>query len=412
MLQIRVKSLLAAAGLLSILASPSRAGLPAVRLEQVYTNLRVDRPLWMAEAPDGSGRMFFVEQSGSIGETQKGSDGSKVKEVLRIGGGYLYDEGQNEKGLLGFAFHPKFKDNGKFYVYYTHELTDGTVTTVTSEFTMSSQDPDIADPKSERQLLVIQRPRWNHEGGCLAFGPDGYLYISSGDGGFQRDPFENGQKLSVLLGKMMRIDVDKRSPGLPYGIPSDNPFVGKDGARPEIWAWGLRNPWRYSFDQKTGELYEGDVGEDNWEEVNIITKGGNYGWSIREGFHEFKPMPAGGGNYIDPIMEYAHNSVLAREGKFPDHSNGACITGGYVYRGKKYPALDGIYIYGDYVAGTIWGLRYEDGKIKESGTLLEQPKNFGSFAQDADGEVYALSIYDGRIFAIVPAAPAQAAANH
>ena len=390
----------------------SGAALPFVKLQQIFPAANLFRPLWMAEAPDGSGRIFIVEQTGDIGMVQKGSDGSKAKEVLKIGGGQLYDESRNEMGLLGFAFHPKFKENGKFYVYYTHLLDDGTVTTVTSEFRMSASDPDKADPASERKLITIQRPRWNHEGGCLAFGPDGYLYISSGDGGFQRDPFDNGQKLSVMLGKMMRIDVDHVSPGKNYSVPADNPFVHAPGALPEIWAWGLRNPWRFCFDSKTGLLWEGDVGEDNWEEVNLITKGGNYGWSIREGFHEFKPMPAGGGPYIDPVIEYAHNYYLARESTFTNHSTGACITGGFVYRGKKYPSLNGVYIYGDYVAGTIWGMRYENGKVTESSTLLQQPKNIGSFAQDGDGEVYMLSLSDDRIYAVVPLEENQASSSH
>jgi glucose/arabinose dehydrogenase len=192
--------------------------LPHVKLERVFAASRIDRPLWMEEAPDGSGRIFIAEQCGVILMLQKGSDGSKAKEVLRIGGGDLYDEQANEKGLLGFAFHPKFKQNGKFYVYYTHVLDDGSITTVTSEFKMSAKDPDMADPASERKLLVIQRPWWNHEGGCLAFGPDSYLYISSGDGGHQRDPYNNGQNLSVLLAKMLRIDVDHPDAGKNYGI--------------------------------------------------------------------------------------------------------------------------------------------------------------------------------------------------
>ena len=409
MTKFRHLPLIAVASLL--FATRSDAVLPRVRLQQVFRAAQIDRPMWMEEAPDGSGRIFVVEQSGIILMVHKGSDGSQATEVLRIGGARLYDEHANEKGLLGFAFHPKFKENGKFYVYYTHVLDDGSITTVTSEFRMSAQDRDKADPASERKLLVIQRPWWNHEGGCLAFGPDGYLYIGSGDGGHQRDPNNNGQNLSVMLGKMMRIDVDHPAEGKSYGIPADNPFVNKPGALPEIWVWGLRNPWRFSFDRETGLLWEGDVGEDNWEEVNLLTKGGNYGWSVREGFHEFKTAPPGGGPYVDPVLEYAHNRYLAQQSLFPTHSLGACIIGGYVYRGKKYPSLQGVYIYGDYVVGTIWGFRYENGKVTESDTLLAQPKNIGGFAQDADGEVYMLSLYDGRIFAIVPADENQTSAN-
>jgi glucose/arabinose dehydrogenase len=408
MIQTRTLAVLCAASML--LAFRSSAALPQVKLERAFPASRIDRPLWMEEAPDGSGRIFIAEQRGVILMLQKGSDGSKAKEVLRIGGGDLYDDQANEKGLLGFAFHPKFKENGKFYVYYTHVLDDGSITTVTSEFKMSAKDPDIADPASERKLLVIQRPWWNHEGGCLAFGPDGYLYISSGDGGHQRDPNNYGQNLSVLLAKMLRIDVDHADAGKNYAIPKDNPFVATAGAAPEIWAWGLRNPWRFSFDRETGQLWEGDVGEDKWEEVNLITKGGNYGWSIREGFHEFKAAPPGA-SYIDPILEYAHNGYLAEQSPFPNHSIGVCIIGGFVYRGKKHPSLRGIYIYGDYVLGTIWGLRYENGKVTEQSTLLLQPKSIGTFAQDAEGEVYMLSLNDGLIFAIAPAEEDQKAVN-
>src|SRR5579863_2196650 len=356
MIRIRLVILLAIAGLWSCI--PARAELPKVKLEQVYPGLHLDRPLLMQEAPDGSGRMFFMEQTGIIRIAHKGSDGTNSKVFLTIANGELYDESENEKGLLGFTFHPKFKDNGKIYVYYTLPTPDGHIATCTSEYTVSKQDPDVADPASERRLLIIQRPRWNHEGGCLAFGPDGYLYISTGDGGYQRDPFTNGQNLNVMLGKMLRIDVDKVSPGKQYSIPADNPFVNNPNAKPEIWVWGLRNPWRFSFDQQTGQLWEGDVGEDNWEEVNLLTKGGNYGWSVREGAHDFREEEGHPGPFIDPVMEYAHTMTLAKEGKFPDHSTGACIIGGYVYRGKKYPSLNGVYIYGDYIAGTIWGFRY------------------------------------------------------
>ena len=410
MFQSRFFSLLAAAGVLSNLSAS--AALPKVKFEQVFPKARFDRPIWMEEAPDGSGRIFVVEQSGVIRIVHKGTDGSDAKVFLTVGGGQLYDEYANEKGMLGFAFHPKFKENGKFYVYYTPATNTENVITVTSEGRVSAQNPDLADTNSERKLLVIQRPRWNHEGGCLAFGPDGYLYISSGDGGFQRDPFSNGQNLGKLLGKIMRIDVDHPAAGKNYGIPSDNPFVNQPGALPEIWTWGMRNPWRFSFDRQTGQLWEGDVGEDNWEEINLITKGGNYGWSVREGFHEFNPEHVatnGMTNYIDPVLEYAHNTYLAKESPFPNHSPGACITGGYVYRGKKYPSLNGVYIYGDYVVGTIWGMRYENGKVTEQATLLMQPKNIAGFGQDLDGEVYAMSINDGRIYAIVPVAENQTA---
>jgi glucose/arabinose dehydrogenase len=396
--------------------------LPKVQLRPVFPALTtLEHPIWMSEAPDGSGRLFIVDQVGRIVIVSKGTDGNKTNEFLNI-----IDRQPNsayEEGLLSIAFHPDFKSNGLFYIYYSqananYSLPPNNVHhsffprhSVISEFKVSADDPNRADLKSERILLEVPEPFANHKGGQLTFGPDGYLYLGLGDGGLGTDPFNNAQNSASLLGKFLRIDVNTRATiqrgkdtvTLPYGIPSDNPFVGEPdmnglGARREVYALGMRNPWRYSFDRQTGQLWAGDVGQDLWEEVDLIVKGGNYGWNVWEGFHHFKPGPPGA-QYVDPVIEYPHNTALLQESKFPRHGIGACVIGGYVYRGAKYPALQGVYIYGDFALGSIYGLRYGDGKVTDYGTLLEQPKNITSFAEDADGELYVLT-YDGHIYSI------------
>jgi glucose/arabinose dehydrogenase len=388
--------------------------LPKIELKQVFPNLQIDRTVWMSEAPDGSGRFFVVGQAGKILVVKKDSDGGDAKEFLNIEDRHPYFE--NEDGLLSIAFHPGFKTNGLFYIYYTQKNPadqnlkpqNYPFRSVISEFKVSATDPDKADMNSERILLEVPQPFWNHKGGELCFGPDGYLYLGLGDGGLGGDPFGSGQSTSTLLAKMLRIDVNSRETvgrgnrehELPYGIPRDNPFVHEQNARQEIFAYGLRNPWRYSFDRETGDLWVGDVGQDLWEEVDLVARGGNYGWSVREGAHHFKPGPPGA-QYIDPVMEYPHKPNLQLESMFPDHSIGLCVIGGYVYRGKKYPSLDGIYIYCDYNLGTIWGLRYDRDaqKVTAHGTLFQQPKNITSFAEDVDGEIYALA-QGGEIYSI------------
>ncbi|HEV2693186.1 MAG TPA: PQQ-dependent sugar dehydrogenase [Verrucomicrobiae bacterium] len=414
-----------AAALLVGAATGFAQSLPSVKLEQVFPKLSANaslnekRPVWMSEAPDGSGRMFIVYQPGIILVLKKGSDGSEAKEFFNIED--RHPNMDNEDGLLSMAFHPGFTTNHLFYVYYNQKNPadqnskplNFPLRSVISEFKVSDADADKADLASERIVLQVNQPFSNHKGGELVFGPDGYLYLGLGDGGAGGDPFGSGQSTSTLLAKIIRIDVNSRATvgsgknkhDLQYGFPQDNPFVkepgnGDSAARKEIFAYGLRNPWRYSFDSKTGALWAGDVGQDLWEEVDLIVKGGNYGWSVREGAHHYKPGPDGA-KYIEPVIEYPHRGNMQAQAMYPDHSTGLCVIGGYVYHGKESPALEGVYIYGDYNLGTIWGLRYDytAQKLTDHGTLLQQPDNINSFAEDNSGEVYTL-MQSGKIYKI------------
>jgi glucose/arabinose dehydrogenase len=297
----------------------------------------------------------------------------------------VYDDKTNEEGFLGMAFHPKYKENGEIYIYYTTNKEKHT--NILSRFKVRKDDPNHADPASEEVLLRVVRPYWFHDGGSVCFGPDGMLYLPLGDGGSANDPYDNGQNLHSILGKILRLDVDHKSDGKPYAIPKDNPFVSRPDVRPEIWAYGLRNVWRMSFDRKTGKLWAADVGQNLFEEINLIQGGGNYGWNRREGTHPFGARGTGRrDDVIDPIWEY-------------DHDVGKCIIGGYVYRGGRVSELQGYYIYGDYVTAKIWALRYDEaqGRVTANRPIKDRGKAMFSFGEDEKGEVYLLSgSLDGR----------------
>jgi glucose/arabinose dehydrogenase len=282
----------------------------------------------------------------------------------------------DEEGVLGFAFHPNYKSNGQFFVYYNTESGDRKI--YLSRFTVSKDDPNKADEGSEEILMTIQQPFANHNGGPMAFGPDGYLYIGMGDGGGRNDPEYSAQDQASILGCVLRIDVDHKSDGKNYAIPKDNPFVGKKNVPGEIYATGIRNPWRVSFDSKTGSFWLADVGQDLWEEINIIKKGGNYGWSAREGSFAFGNHESSDGvTGIAPVWEY-------------DHRIGKSITGGHVYRGSKLPELAGHYLYGDYVAGKLWALHYDEdaGKVIRNVAIPWNGLNVLAFGEDEQGEAF------------------------
>ncbi len=368
-----LRPIFAFAFFLSSLALCADAPPPHIRLVPYLTGFT--KPL--ACVDDGSGRMFIVEQAGRIRVAHDGMlEPAPFLDISDI----VYSR-DNETGLLGLAFHPQFKNNGRFFLNYTTKI-NGKLESHIMEFKADPRS-NQADPKPVREILHIDQPFSNHNGGNLEFGPDGMLYAGFGDGGSGGDPLQNGQNLGVLLGKMLRLDVDH---GDPYGIPKDNPFVNRSGARPEIFAYGLRNPWRFSFDRKTGQLWCGDVGQNIWEEVDIIESGKNYGWSAREGTHDFKPERAAG-PLTEPIKDYSHKV-------------GQCVVGGYVYRGKQMPELEGVYIYADYQNGKIFALKWDGHALTLDTMLMQAPFNISSFGEDKDGELYVCDQRNGRILRV------------
>ena len=349
-------------------------------LQNAFPNLTFNNPLYLTNSGDGSNRNFVVEQDGRIKVFTNSPNPLISKTFLDItdrvtSGG--------EMGLLGLAFHPNYQSNGYFYVNYT---ADNPLRTIVSRFKVTS-NPDSANKNSEFQILVFNQPFQNHNGGWIGFGPnDGYLYIASGDGGDAGDPQNNGQKINTLLGKILCIDVDG---GTPYAIPTTNPFYDSTGSvRKEIYAWGLRNPWRCSFDPVTGWFWAADVGQYDWEEIDLIENGKNYGWRCYEGNHTFNTSGCNYPEYIDPIWEYPHGVECS-------------ITGGYVYRGVNVPELTGKYIYGDYCSRKIWALEYDGINPPTNQLLVTAAGPITSFGVDQNDEIYVTSS-NGRIYRFTP----------
>jgi len=337
------------------------------------------KPLYLTHAHDQ--RLFVVQQAGQImiieGGVTRPTPFLDIK--TRVG------SNGNEQGLLSVAFHPNYQKNGLFYVNYTN--LEGSTTIARYHV---SADPNVADEISEQILLTIPQPYSNHNGGHILFGPDGYLYIGMGDGGAANDPHNNGQSLNTLLGKILRLDVDT---GSPYGVPQDNPFITTAAARPEIWSYGWRNPWRMAFDAATGDLYVADVGQNQYEEVDVELAGSgggqNYGWRLMEASHCFNPTSCDPATLkvVMPIAEYPH-------------SQGCSVTGGYVYHGTQFPQLNGVYIYGDYCTGTLWGLRHEADGSWSQAELLASGKIISSFGLDAAGELYLIDHRNGEVWQV------------
>jgi len=352
--------------------------LPPLEIVNAFPKLEFVRPVQLTHAGDGSDRIFVVDQPGIVHVFPNKSDAEKAEVFLDVQ--KKAKTSHFEEGLLGLAFHPKYKENGVFFTYYSIDPRASRI----SRWKVSADNPNRADPSSEEEIIQIAQPFGNHNGGSIEFGPDGMLYVGLGDGGSANDPHGHGQNLKTLLGSILRIDVDKKDEGKSYAIPKDNPFVGEagkkygEGVRGEIWAYGIRNPWRMTFDRANGDLWVGDVGQNLWEEVDIIEKGGNYGWKVREGDHFFsEDAETTGDEFIPPIFEYTRH-----EGK--------SITGGFVYRGKKHPELGGVYFYADFATFNVWGLRYdrEAKKVTSNSLIARSFMPVTGFGEDEQGEVY------------------------
>lgn len=344
---------------------------------------RFQEPVGLQHAGDGSGRLFVIEKPGIISVLSNNTDSPKRETFLDIR--HKVESSGWEHGLLGLAFHPEYKRNGSFYTNYTTENS-----TVIAHYQTDPDNPNKADAASERILLEFEQPYPNHNGGELVFGGDGLLYIGTGDGGAAGDPHNNAQDLTNLMGKILRIDVDHQEGDRPYAIPVDNPFIDEgEGVREEIYAYGLRNPWRFSFDPLTGLLYTADVGQNRNEEINLIEKGKNYGWRIMEGDECYEPTNCSQDGLAPPIWTYQ-----------PLEDGRASITGGFVYRGELIPELQGRYVFADFMDGRFWALHYNDGQVAVDLLPIEMP-NVTTFGMDEQGEIY-VCLFDGDIMRLHP----------
>ena len=352
-------------------------------VRRVFPKLSFPRMVHLTHAGDGSGRLFLVLQPGRIMVFENDQDVESPATFLDIRE-KVNDRG-NEEGLLGLAFDPEYVENGYFYVYYSAEDPRRSIL---SRFSVRPDNPNAADPGSEKAILVVPQPFRNHNGGHVVFGPDGYLYVGLGDGGSGGDPRRNGQNLGTLLGSILRIDVRGLDSDETYRVPADNPFVGREGAREEIWAYGLRNPWRFNFDPETGDLWAADVGQNLFEEVDVIKPGLNYGWNLMEGFDCFQSRECDQSGLELPVTDYGRE-------------DGCSVTGGYVYRGSRLPSLHGAYVYGDFCSGKIWALRHDGDRVTEHLLLVDSDLMIPAFGEDSDRELYVLS-FDRKIYILEP----------
>ena len=360
--------------------SPSRipAAVRGATLEPAF-GLTFDHPTWLGWIPGrGMDGALVLEHTGRILELER--DGEKMSQrtvldmrgIVRPGGA---------TGLLGLDFHPDFEENRKYYIKY-HRVEDGRILTVVEERVLK----DDFDDGRGKTIIIVPTVTQDHNGGSVGFGPDGFLYVGLGDSGPQRDPQGHGQDKGTLLGKIIRLDVDHPDEGRAYSIPKDNPFVGMEGARPEIWAYGFREPYRFSWDEKTGDMWVGDVGQDRIEEVSIVRRGENHGWNVYEGHYEYSnDYRRGGGTYVPPVMSYSHRI-------------GVSVTGGYVYHGKRAPQMDGWYIFGDYERRQIWAITQTDRKLGKYFEIARAPSKISAFSKAPDGELYVVGFDNGTIY--------------